>query len=59
MNLEDENERLHFALAEAVEALKPFAAVKVTSRRCDPTFLMTPFCVKDRIHAREIAEKHP
>lgn len=47
-------------LAEAVEALKPFAAAGVSSvnPRYDPAFVVTPFTFEDCEHARSIVEKY-
>lgn len=54
-----ENIRLLADLAEAIEALKPFAAIKnIAHPRYDPTFVMTPFTFEDCEHASAIVEKH-
>lgn len=63
MNIErskdDEIKRLRADLAEAIEALKPFAAIKnIANHRYDPTFVMTPFTFEDCEHASTIVEKH-
>lgn len=47
-------------LAEALEALKPFAAASVSTvnPRYDPVFVATPFTFEDCEHARSIVEKY-